>query len=218
MSLPLLQVALDNTSLEDAIESVTLYGDIIDIVEVGTILHVAEGINATKTMRAMYPDKIILDDIKGADAGKTLAELCFNAGADIMTAICSADINTMVAMKKVGSSFPKQRDVQVELYGDWTFQDAQKWFDHGIDQVVYHRSRDAELAGKSWEQDDLDKIGKLCAMGFKVTITGGLNKEDLVLFKDYPIHCIIGGRSIRNAQDPKLAATEFKDEIKRIWG
>ncbi len=218
MSLPLLQVALDNTSLQDAIESIELYGHIIDIVEVGTILHVAEGLNATKKMRELFPHKIILDDIKGADAGKTLAELCFNAGADIMTAICSADINTMIAMKKVGSTFSKKRDVQVELYGDWTFSDAQKWFDNGIDQVVYHRSRDAELAGKTWEQADLDKIGTLAKMGFKVTITGGLNKEDLILFKDYPIYCVIGGRSIRNAENPAQAAQDFKDEIERIWG
>ena len=218
MKLPLLQVALDNTSLEDAIQSVKQYGHIIDIVEVGTILHVAEGVRATKILRELYPDKILLDDIKGADAGKTLAELCFGAGADTMTAICSADINTMIAMKKVGLSYGESKDVQVELYGDWTFNDAQTWLDAGINQVVYHRSRDAELAGKTWSQDDLDKIGELCHMGFKVTITGGLNVEDLVLFKEYPIHGVIAGRSIRNSENPEQEALAFKEEIKRVWG
>ncbi len=218
MKLPLLQVALDNVTLEDAFESVELYGEIIDVVEVGTILHVAEGVKATKALREKYPHKIILDDIKGADAGKTLAELCFGAGADIMTAICSADINTMIAMKKVGLSYGPDKDVQVELYGDWTFEDAQMWLDNDITQLVYHRSRDAELAGKSWGPVDFNKIEKLCEMGFKVTITGGLNAEDLHLFKDYPIHGVIGGRGIRNAPDPKQAALDFKAEIKRIWG
>jgi 3-keto-L-gulonate-6-phosphate decarboxylase len=218
MSLPLLQVALDNVTLQDAIDSVEKYGEIIDVVEVGTILHVAEGVKATKEMRKRYPNKIILDDIKGADAGKTLAELCFGAGADIMTAICSADINTMIAMKKVGLSYGPDKDVQVELYGDWTFEDAQMWLDNGINQLVYHRSRDAELAGKTWGPVDFEKIGKLCEMGFKVTITGGLKAEDLHLFKDFPIHGVIGGRGIRNAADPKQAALDFKTEIKRIWG
>jgi len=218
MSLPLLQVALDNTTLEDAIESVKLYGHIIDIVEVGTILHVAEGIKATKKLRELYPDKILLDDIKAADAGKTMGELCFGAGADVMTAICSANINTMIAMKEVGKKFGPDKDVQVELYGDWTFDDAKAWLNAGITQVVYHRSRDAELAGKTWGQEDFDKIALLCQMGFKVTITGGLNAEDLVLFKDYPIHGVIGGRGIRNAPDPEQAAKDFKAEIQRIWG
>lgn len=218
MKLPLLQVALDETTLEAAIKSVKKYGHIIDIVEVGTILHVAEGARATSVLREMYPDKIVLDDIKGADAGKTLAELCFGAGADIMTAICSADINTMIAMKKVGLSYGEDRDVQVELYGDWTFEHAQAWIDAGITQVVYHRSRDAELAGQKWGQSDLDKIAKLIDMGIKVTITGGLHVEDLELFRGLNIHGVIAGRSIRGAENPEQAAKDFKAEIARIWG
>jgi len=218
MKLPLLQVALDNTSLEDAVESVLKYGHIIDIVEVGTILHVAEGAKATSVLRQMFPNKILLDDIKGADAGKTLAEICFGAGANTMTAICSADVNTMIAMKKVGLQYGEDRDVQVELYGDWTYEHAQAWLDNGISQVVYHRSRDAELAGKKWSDDDITKIEKLAEMGFKVTITGGLQVEDLVLFEGLNIHCVIAGRAIRGAKDPEAAAKAFKAEIARIWG
>jgi 3-keto-L-gulonate-6-phosphate decarboxylase len=218
MILPLLQVALDETSLENAVESVRKYGHIIDIVEVGTILHYAEGAKAVKVLRQMFPDKILLDDIKGADAGKTLAEICFGAGADTMTAICSADVNTMIAMKKVGASYGAKRDVQVELYGDWTFEQAQSWLDAGINQCVYHRSRDAELAGKKWSDADIDKISALINMGFKVTITGGLQVEDLVLFEGLNIHCVIAGRAIRDDKDPEQAALLFKKEIARIWG
>lgn len=218
MSLPLLQVALDNTTLEAAIESVKKYGHIIDIVEVGTVLHYAEGANATRTMREMYPDKILLDDIKGADAGTTLAGIVFGAGADITTAICCADVNTMIAMKKVAAEYGEDKDVQIELYGNWTFEEAQSWFDAGLSQVVYHRSRDAELAGKKWSDDDLQKIKKLVEMGFKVTITGGLQVEDLELFKGIDIYGVIAGRSIRNADNPEQAALDFKAEIKRLWG
>ena len=218
MNLPLLQVALDETSLEDAVKSVKQYGHVIDIVEVGTILHYAEGAKATSVLRQMYPNKILLDDIKGADAGKTLAEICFKAGADTMTAICSADVNTMIAMLKVGKSYGENRDVQVELYGDWTFAHAQSWLDAGLSQVVYHRSRDAELAGKKWSDDDIEKIGKLIEMGLKVTITGGLQVEDLILFQGLAIHCVIAGRAIRDAKNPEQAALNFKEEIARIWG
>ncbi|AIO19214.1 3-keto-L-gulonate-6-phosphate decarboxylase UlaD [Candidatus Izimaplasma bacterium HR1] len=218
MKLPLLQVALDETSLENAVKSVKQYGHIIDIVEVGTILHYAEGAKAVSVLREMYPNKILLDDIKGADAGKTLAEICFGAGADTMTAICSADVNTMIAMKKVGDSYGEGKDVQVELYGDWTFEHAQSWLDAGLSQVVYHRSRDAELAGQKWGQSDIDKIAKLIEMGIKVTITGGLNVEDLELFNGLAIHGVIAGRSIRGAKNPEQAAKDFKAEIARIWG
>jgi len=218
MSLPLLQVALDETSLENAVKSVKQYGHIIDIVEVGTILHYAEGAKAVSVLREMYPNKILLDDIKGADAGSMLAEICFGAGADTMTAICSADVNTMIAMKKVAATYGPNKDVQVELYGDWTFAHAQSWLDAGLSQVVYHRSRDAELAGATWGQSDIKKIATLIEMGIKVTITGGLNVEDLKLFKGLAIHGVIAGRSIRGAKDPEQAAKNFKAEILKIWG
>ncbi len=135
-----------------------------------------------------------------------------------MTAICSADVNTMIAMKKVGDSYGEGKDVQVELYGDWTFAHAQSWLDAGLTQVVYHRSRDAELAGQTWGQSDIDKIAQLIEMGIKVTITGGLNVEDLELFRGLAIHGVIAGRSIRGAKDPEQAAKNFKSEIAKIWG
>lgn len=215
--LPKLQVALDNTSFEDALESVTQYGEFIDVIEVGTILCVAEGMVPVRKLRALYPNKIILADIKGADAGNILAKQCYEAGADWMTVICCADVQTMVGMKKVANTY-ENHDVQIELYGDWTFDQAKAWRDAGLEQVVYHRSRDAQAAGKGWEQEDLDKIGKLCDLGFKVTITGGLNVEDLAFFKDYPIYCVIAGRGIRDAENPAQAAQDFKAEIARIWG
>ncbi len=42
---PKLQVALDNTSLSDAMNAIRDIGQHIDVIEVGTILHVAEGLS-----------------------------------------------------------------------------------------------------------------------------------------------------------------------------
>ena len=215
---PKLQVALDNTSISEALTSVKNYADVIDVIEVGTILHVAEGVAPVRILRALYPEKIILADIKGADAGSILAKQCYDAGATWMTAICSADVETMIGMKETAKKYGEDRDVQIELYGDWTFEQARQWKSVGLEQVVYHRSRDAEAAGKSWSDADVQKVGKLIELGFKVTITGGLKVEDLTLFKDYPIYCVIAGRSIRDASNPQLAAKAFQTEIERLWG
>ncbi len=215
--LPKLQVALDNTSTKDALASVRQYGHAIDVIEVGTILHVAEGLEPVRLLRALYPEKTILADIKGADAGSLLAKQCFEAGATWMTVICSADIETMKGMKSVAKEYGTERDVQIELYGDWTFEHAKAWKAAGLDQVVYHRSRDAQAAGKNWSDEDLEKIAKLSDMGFKVTVTGGLKVEDLKLFKGIPVYCFIAGRSIRDAENPEAAAEAFKTEIERLW-
>ena len=87
MSRPLLQLALDHTSLQAAQRDVALLSDHVDIVEAGTILCLTEGLNAVKALREQCPEKIIVADWKVADAGETLAEQAFGAGANWMTII-----------------------------------------------------------------------------------------------------------------------------------
>ena len=56
MSLPMLQVALDNQSMSSAYETTRLIADEVDIIEVGTILCVAEGVRAVRDLKALYPN------------------------------------------------------------------------------------------------------------------------------------------------------------------
>ena len=211
MAKPLLQIALDNNTLSDAIRSISQVGHEVDVIEAGTILCLAEGMEAVRCLRALYPDKTILADTKCADAGGTVAKNCADAGADWMTVICSATIPTMkAALKEV-------KDLQVELYGDWTFEHAKQWKEAGLSQVVYHQSRDALLAGETWGEKDLNKIKQLVEMGFKVAVTGGLEKETLKLFKGIDVYTFIAGRGIREASDPAQAARDFKEEIAKYW-
>lgn len=211
MNKPLLQLALDNNTLEDALVSVRELGDVVDILEVGTILCLTEGMKPVKAIRALYPNKTILADTKCADAGKTVAKNCADAGADWMTVICCATIPTMKA------ALAEVKALQVELYGDWTFEQAAQWKEIGIDQVVYHQSRDAIFAGETWGKKDFDKINKLIDMGFKVSVTGGLDLNSIELFKGMKVHAFIAGRGLRDAENPKEEAQKFQDKIKEIF-
>ncbi len=216
MSLPMLQVALDNQSMSSAYETTRLIADEVDIIEVGTILCVAEGVRAVRDLKALYPNKIVLADAKIADAGKILSRMCFEANADWVTVICCADINTTKGALDVAKEF--NGDVQIELTGYWTWEQAQEWREAGVQQVVYHRSRDAQAAGVAWGDADISAIKRLSGMGFKVTVTGGLALEDLPLFQGIPIHVFIAGRSIRDAASPVEAARQFKRSIAQLWG
>lgn len=156
----------------------------------------------------------MLADAKIADAGKILSRMCFEANADWVTVICCADINTTKGALEVAKEF--KGDVQIELTGYWTWEQAQEWCEAGIEQVVYHRSRDTQAAGVAWSEVDITAIKHLSDMGFKVTVTGGLAQEDLPLFKGIPIHVFIAGRSIRDAKDPIDAARQFKNPSARF--
>lgn len=212
MKRPKLQVVLDQNNLEDALRIAIQAGPELDVVEAGTILQLQEGNAAVKCLKAAFPNKIIVSDTKCADAGKTVARNSKNAGADWMTVICCATLPTMKAAKK------ELNDLQVELYDGWTWDDAKKWREIGIDQVVYHQSRDALLAGEVWGEKDLNIVKKFIDMGFKVSVTGGLTAETIKLFKGIPVWTFIAGRAITGASDPRKAAAEIRKEIDKYWG
>jgi 3-dehydro-L-gulonate-6-phosphate decarboxylase len=136
----MLQVALDNQTLASAYETTRLIAEEVDIIEVGYPLR-RRRVRAVRDLKALYPHKIVLADAKIADAGKILSRMCFEANADWVTVICCADINTAKGALDVAKEF--NGDVQIELTGFWTWEQAQAWREAGIQQVVYHRSRDA---------------------------------------------------------------------------
>ena len=219
MEIPNLQVALDHSDLKGAITAAVSVGHEVDIIEAGTVCLLQVGSELVEVLRNLFPDKIIVADTKCADAGGTVAKNNAVRGADWMTCICSATIPTMeAALKAIRNERGERGEIQVELYGDWTFEQAQQWLDAGINQAIYHQSRDALLAGETWGDKDLSKVKKLIEMGFKVSVTGGLDVDTLELFRGVDVYTFIAGRGITEASNPAAAAREFKDKIREIWG
>lgn len=212
MTKPNLQVALDHSDLASAIAAAVAVGQEVDIIEAGTVMLLQAGSEAIEVLRKIFPEKIIVADTKCADAGGTVARNCKEKGANWMTCICSATIPTMKAAAK------EIDEIQVELYGDWTFEHAKAWLDAGISQAIYHQSRDALLAGETWGEKDLSKVKQLIEMGFRVSVTGGLNVNTLELFKGVDVYTFIAGRGITEAENPAQAARDFQDKIREIWG
>lgn len=215
MARPLLQIALDNTSLEDALNS--LKGGVdeaIDIIECGTLLLAAEGARVIKIIRTLYPEKTLVADFKIADAGNVLGGLILDGEPDYATVICAAHPGTMKAVKEEAEKRGRGTQVQLELYGHWNFDDVETWKSMGIKQVILHHSRDAK---GGWTPEEIDLLKQLCDAGMEVTATGGISYEDLELFKGLPLFCFICGRSIRNAADPKAEVLRMKAKIAELW-
>lgn len=85
MVLPMLQLALDNKTLADALASTRVLATEVDVLEAGTILCCSEGMQAVRCLKSLYPNRIVLADIKAADAGTILANMVYDNGADWMT-------------------------------------------------------------------------------------------------------------------------------------
>ncbi len=216
MHRPMLQLALDTFDLPSALAPMQRARAHIDVVEAGTILCYAEGMHAVRALRALYPDKLLLADVRIAEAGSIIAKLAFDAGADWVTVVSGATPATMEVV--LAEARRRDRDVQLELIDGWTWEDAAAWRDLGIEQVITHRSRDGEALGDlSWKPGDFDEMRRLADLGFKVTVAGGVELDDLPRFADVPIHVFTVGRAIRAAADPAAAAQAFQEAIARTY-
>ena len=217
MHRPMLQLALDTFDLPSALAPMQRASAHIDVVEAGTILCYAEGMHAVRALRALYPDKILLADVRIAEAGSIIAKLAFDAGADWVTVVSGATPATMEVVLEEARK--RERDVQLELIDGWTWDQARDWREMGIEQVIAHRSRDGEALGDlSWKPGDFDEMRRLADLGFKVTVAGGVEVADLPLFADVPIHVFTVGRAIRAAADPAAAANAFQEAIAATYG
>lgn len=214
MTKPMIQIALDQTDLISAIEVAKNVESFVDVIEVGTILAFAEGMQAVKTLRNNHPDHILVCDMKTTDGGAILARMAFEAGADWITVSAAAHIATIGACKKIADELG--REIQIEIYGNWTFADAQAWVDLGITQTIYHRSRDAELAGVSWTSEDLEKMRQLSDLGLELSITGGIVPEDLYLFEGIKAKTFIAGRALAGEKG-RATAEALRAQIDRFW-
>lgn len=214
MSKPLLQIALDSTTLKEALNSVKHVADDVDVIEIGTVLAFAEGMNAVKVIRERYPHHIIVCDFKALDAGETLAKMAFEQGANWITVGAAAHIETIRAAKRIADEY--HGEIQIELFGNWTLEDAQSWIDSGVKQAIYHRSRDAQAAGVTWTEQDLTILQRLSDIGLELSITGGIIPDDIQLFKNIHAKAFIAGRALANEKG-KFIANEFKTQLNLYW-
>ncbi|KAA3659997.1 MAG: 3-dehydro-L-gulonate-6-phosphate decarboxylase [Chloroflexi bacterium] len=217
MEKPLLQIALDTYDLPSALGPLQKAAAHIDVIEVGTILCLAEGMHAVRAIKSLFPDKIVLADVRIAEAGSIISKMCFDANADWVSVVSGAAPSSFEVVLEEAKS--RNGDMQIELSDGWTWEMAQHWADMGVQQVIFKRSRDLEAQGKlSWGEKDFDTIRRLHDMGFKVTVTGGVKMTDIPLFANVPVYIFIAGRSIRGADDPAAAAQAFQAAIMETYG
>ena len=202
------QVALDTRDLPAALSAAREVALYVDVLEVGTVLCLAEGMRAVQAIRAAHPSHILLADIRVAEAGALLSRLAFEAGADLVTVVSGAAPESFAAVAGVAAEFGA--DVQVELSDGWTWQVVEKCRDLGIRHFILHRSRDAELRGDlSWSAGDLDAIARIAGSGGRVSVTGGLSAAEVPSFADYPVEIFIAGRALYGSVNPMASAREF---------
>lgn len=212
METPKLQIALDTYDLPSALGPLQKASPYLDVIEAGTILCLSEGMRAVRIIRSLFPAKIVLADVRIAEAGGLISKMAFEAGANWVSVVSGATLTTAQVVVKEAAKH--NGEVQIELLEGWTLEKARQWHDLGIQQVITHRSRDGEVKGElTWTERDFEEIRRFADLGFKVTVTGGVKVADIPLFAGVPVYVFIAGRAIYKAEQPDVAAKSFQDAI-----
>ncbi len=214
---PLIQLALDYFDLAPALAMAQIVHKDVDVLEIGTPLSKGGGMLAVKTIREMCPDNLILADIKSPDVGGGEAKMAFDAGADWMTVLGAAPLDTIkLALEEARSRPGKEMFIELTGIRDIIAR-ATEWRSIGIERMVYHRGWDEGNLSRSWDEHDLATIQELIRMGFKISVAGGLGLDMIPFFRGIDISVFVIGRAIRETPDPAATARKFRAAINANW-
>lgn len=200
------QLALDRLTREQCFQLLKETESSIDWIEVGTGVIKEYGMAIVRDIKAAYPDKVLVADMKTCDAGKHEAIQAFEAGADITTVMAFSADKTITETLKVAEQYGKR--IMIDLLGITDPSRLKELQDLGVDLVSLHYGKDMQLEGEMGE--DLFTLTEGLD-GVEVAIAGGINKETLSGLLDKPLHTVIVGSAVTAASNPGQAAREIKE-------
>jgi 3-hexulose-6-phosphate synthase len=205
-----LQVAMDVPTLDDALTLARQVAEYVDILELGTPLIKAAGVEAVGAIKAAHPDKLVFADLKTADAGELEADLAFAQGADLVTVMGAADDDTVRGAVEAGHKAGKKVVADMITVVDNRVQRIREVSELGVDFVEIHAGLD-EQARPGYSIESLLADGKEAGVPFSVA--GGIDADTIASVKDAGAEVAVAGGSIYNADDPAAAAKALRDVI-----
>lgn len=204
-----LQLALDILDSKEAMNLVEVTREFIDIIEIGTPLIKHEGVNILKELRRAFPEKEILVDLKTMDVGEYEADFCFDLGADIISVLAVADIETIKGSIKSAKKYNTKVLVDLINHPNKT-QRTLEVEKIGADFIGVHSGIDQQRNGIS----PLNDLKTICSVtDMPIFVAGGINLSDIAdIIKEKPNTIIVGG-TITSSKAPNMVAKQIKESL-----
>jgi 3-hexulose-6-phosphate synthase / 6-phospho-3-hexuloisomerase len=207
MATPLIQLALDSLDFEQTMNLAEKTAPFIDIFEIGTPCIKHNGIDLVRALRAKFPDKLLLVDLKTMDAGQYEAAPFYAAGADICTVLGVSGLPTIAGVVKAGAAHGAE--AQVDLINvpnklECAIEAAQL----GARIIGVHTGLDAQAAGQT-PYADLNAIAGL-GLDVRISVAGGINASTVQQVVESGADIIVVGAAIYGAPCPVDAARTIR--------
>jgi 3-hexulose-6-phosphate synthase/6-phospho-3-hexuloisomerase len=213
------QVSLDLTDLSSALDmarAAVRAG--IDWLEAGTPLIMAEGLRSVRALRAEFPDRPIVADLKMMDGGGGESEMAFDAGASYVVVMSQAHWATV--KETVTMARKKHGKVMADVLNAPDKVRAAKEMEKlGVDYIIAHLGYDERhhIAGLS-ALDNLEQIVK--AVKIPVQAVGGLSIDQAIESLRVGAKSIVIGAPLVIQEDrfatPQEVETILRDVVSRV--
>ncbi len=206
-----LQLALDDLSLKDAIALVARVRDHVDIIEAGTPLIYGYGMEAVRALKARFPDKQVLADMKIMDSGALETEEAMDAGADYVTVLGVSEDATVRHCLETAARYGREvvADMICVLDLPGRIRELEAL---GVRGLAVHTGVDQQAAGRT-PLDDL-RLMTACAKRAKISVAGGIRPETVAEYAAYRPEVVIVGGGIAHAPDPVAAAAAIARQLR----
>lgn len=218
---PLVQISLDLTNIDEAIETASMALRAgVDWLEAGTPLILAEGLHGVRNLRDSFPNVPIVADLKTMDGGYLEAEMMAKAGATHVVVMARAHPETIKCVVQAG------KDFGIEVMGDNMISDnmidgAKLLEDLGCDYIIHHIGYD-ERRGISAQggkmPSPLDQLLEVVkAVDVPVQAVGGLTLEQAIKCPQYGAPLVVlGAPLVIDADSFKTADGNLGSSLKKI--
>ncbi|MFY0654494.1 MAG: orotidine 5'-phosphate decarboxylase [Cyclobacteriaceae bacterium] len=218
---PIVQISLDLTDIDEALETATMAMRAgVDWLEAGTPLILAEGLHGVRKLREAFPETPIVADLKTMDGGYLEAEMMAKAGATHVVVMARAHEETIKCVVEAG------KDHGVKVMGDNLgapdMVAAAKWLeDLGCDYVIHHIGYDERrgiAAQGNRMPSPLDQLKEVVnAVDIPVQAVGGLSLEQAIKCPEYGAPLVVLGAPLTIDADAfKTASGNLEESLKLI--
>ena len=206
-----LQIALDGTDLDRAIALVEQVREYVDIIEIGTPLVYQSGMTAVRAMKARFPEKEVLADMKIVDGGDCETAEALEAGADYVTALALAEDITLRRCVETAERYGRRVVADMICVPDLPACVA-RLEALGVHGVAVHTGIDQQAAGRT-PLEDLKSIAA-CAGRAEISVAGGIRPGTAAAYAALKPDVVIVGGGITHAEDPVAAARAIARQLR----
>jgi 3-hexulose-6-phosphate synthase len=204
-----IQLALDRMDINQAIQITQQVEEYIDWIEVGTSLIKEFGIKSIEAIKRAFPGKMIVADTKTMDNAVYECNLCFEAGAGVMTVMGVAPLMTVEACLKEASIRGKK--VMIDLLNT-NESVRQQLLQYKEAIFCIHVSKDEQEFAQQHKNFNFAHFHR--PTGCNLAVAGGISAATMKQIQPLHPSIVIIGSAITRAEHPERAARELRQLVR----